>query len=1630
MTTAATATTSSRILHHTTAFTSEILSQSELRHRILSTLRRKLLPSDQLTLKPLNLAAETLENAVSASNASIQSSSLRVAQKLLLSYPEATFSSFLLSLIYSLSNQPIKSSLSLLQVFYLDPSLARSELAPTLFEDLFLVHFLPVLQWFNEQRSTILSSLSPNVNHDADDYSICDVSVVVPCSKLLSKMSGDQALELKELERNYEEVLDENCRVLVKYFKEVLENSDDGNRLISPPALVLKQTEKDEELDYYQEDKNIKTKELGLKNGRYNPIWAEGERTWTTSSNLNSDSELESISEANSCSSEPEAEMEENNREIALLENGKSLTQKQKQPVFADSSCSLDYLMADNGNPPGSGKHTPPKDFVCPITSHIFDDPVTLETGQTYERRAIQEWLDRGNSTCPITRQNLQSTQLPKTNYVLKRLIGSWQEKNPGPVPHQSENHQDIESKPMVKSIVPATSPNSVISQATMDRTINELRQAITNLCMSEILKESERAVLQIERFWQDMNIEPDILTMLSKPPVINGFVEILFNSVDLQVLKATFFLLCELGSRDDAVIHTLTRVDSDVERIVALFKEGLEEAVVLIYLLQPSTTGLVAMDVVESLLAIIKKRDDDIPKMCMKPKTASVLLLRQILQSNEENVASSIISIIVSSKVIESIVSSLEAEWAVERIAAVGILRRCIQEDGKCRNIIADKAQLAPVLESFLGTSGEERFEIVYFFYELVKLHRRTFNEQVLNVIRDEGAFSTMHSLLVYLQTALQDQCPIVAGLLLQLDLLVEPRKMSIYREEAIDTLISCLRNSEFPAAQIAAAETIVSLQGRFTGSGKPLTRPFLLKRAGLEKNYRNLMRMEQLHNNPGKFEDISQEEKAADAWERKMAFVLVSHEFGLLFEALAEGLKSRSAELCSACFVAATWLVHMLSVIPDTGIRGAARVCLLKRFISIFKTAKDIEDRTLSLLALKSFIHDPEGLRDLASYMKDILKGLRELRKSSPLAFEIIKVLSEGQESSADMWNHKELVQVDSSENGEVLSMVSFKDKIFSGHSDGTIKVWTGRGSILHLVQEIREHSKPVTSLYILQSGERLYSGSLDKTARVWSIGDELIHCVQVHDMKDQVHNLVVANSISCFIPQGAGVKVHAWNGQSKLLNQNKYIKCLALVHGRLYCGCHDTSIQELDLASGTLSTIQSGSRKLLGKAHPVHALQVHNGLIYSASPPLDGVAVKIWSATNYSMVGSLPTTSEVRSMALSSELIYLGCRGGIVEVWDQKKHTRIEILQTGTNSKVLCMTLDANEEVLVIGTSDGRIQIEILKRLQRESFSDLMKLRDRQDKVERLLSLYRTSKGNPFQESSTHLRGEVDLLGAVLLMSNVDEEHWDGVGRAGIRTGVGSRFRFETTVRDKDSVGVEFVANQKRDTSTDGDEEKGLTDLSFGPPLLHQHNGGAIGMTLRKSNIIASLAQSVSGMRYEHCCSTFVQVVCQLPIGLKFSFLGLHRGPKLASRNVRLGAFAMPIGFSRHLEDADTIIEASSPPFTTNILETGSIALKLESELDEYKRLAGWIEMKQTNSKHLQWAVNLTDFSEDVFGWGMSLGGIVEVPGNWDKFQIESYIKFNLGKRFNLKPGVAYVVDGNSRTLALMLQSNWSL
>ncbi|KAK9166015.1 hypothetical protein Scep_001206 [Stephania cephalantha] len=66
-----------------------------------------------------------------------------------------------------------------------------------------------------------------------------------------------------------------------------------------------------------------------------------------------------------------------------------------------------------------------PSVFICPISLEPMQDPVTLCTGQTYERSNILKWFSLGHFTCPTTMQELwDDTVTP--NKTLYHLIYTW----------------------------------------------------------------------------------------------------------------------------------------------------------------------------------------------------------------------------------------------------------------------------------------------------------------------------------------------------------------------------------------------------------------------------------------------------------------------------------------------------------------------------------------------------------------------------------------------------------------------------------------------------------------------------------------------------------------------------------------------------------------------------------------------------------------------------------------------------------------------------------------------------------------------------------------------------------------------------------------------------------------------------------------------------------------------------------------------------------------------------------------------------------------------------------------------------------------------------------------------------
>ncbi|KAH6823024.1 hypothetical protein C2S53_020427 [Perilla frutescens var. hirtella] len=974
-------------------------------------------------------------------------------------------------------------------------------------------------------------------------------------------------------------------------------------------------------------------------------------------------------------------------------------------------------------------KSRPPKDFVCPITGQIFNDPVTLETGQTYERKAIQEWMSRGNTTCPITRQPLSAASLPKTNYVLKRLITSWKDQHPelaqefscietphnylsndippesvlsqaSSLPSQRSISNEVDHKPQrfTRAAALSASPTSVISQTSVEAVINGLKPYILCLCNSEDLQECEDAILEIVKIWADSNVGSGIHSYLSSPTIINGFLEILSASLNKDVLRTTIYILSQLICSDDRVGDLLTSIDSDFYCLADLLRKGLAEAAVLVYLLRPSFSQLSSHNLMTTLLHIISKKSEDHLgyQYAIAPKDAAIALLEQIVVGGDESEKSHNAMSVIKENGVPALLNCLDRVDGRQSI--LSILLYCIRIDTACKSSVASKIELSPILELFHGGNDSVRGICIEFLCELVQMGRRTFSNQILQIIKDEGTFSTMHTLLVYLQMSPMVQKPAIATLLLQLDLLAAPRKMSIYREEAMEALLEALQRKDFPSSQVMALGTLSSLSGHFSSSRKTYMECWLLKTAGFEQPYNAMMRGEETKTNEAELAEMKEEEKAARTWEKRMAFVLSNHEKGMIFKALEECLLSNSIEIAKPSLVVATWLVYMLYSFPDCGIRDVARKALLDKFINVLQSSKNLEEKILAALALRGFVSEPGGLNEMGMYAKSIWKTLRRLKKSCTVVHDIMKALMNlPYMDAAELWSCVEGPELDAAMNGEILSMLHIRNRLISSHSDGTIKVWDTGKRAPRLMQEAREHTKAVTCLYVPPSCDKLYSGSLDKTIRVWSIRQEEIHCIQVHDVKEAVVALAANASVACFSSQANGVKVYNWSGVPKHISFNNKVKCLQLDGDKLYCGCSGYSIQEVDLRTHTSSAFYSGAKKLLGK-QTVFSLQIQDGFLYATGSSVDGIAGKVFKLSSKAVVGTLATGLDIQQSSVNNDFIFTATKCGIVEVWLKERVTKIAYIKMGSSghARMTSIASDIDGQKLFAGTSDGKLQV----------------------------------------------------------------------------------------------------------------------------------------------------------------------------------------------------------------------------------------------------------------------------------------------------------------------------------------------
>ncbi|GMJ07120.1 hypothetical protein HRI_004381200 [Hibiscus trionum] len=628
-----------------------------------------------------------------------------------------------LSVIYKLQKKDRVSARHLLQVFCNSPSQARMNLLPELWDDLFFPHLLHLEAWYKQEANSL--SYAPS-----------------------------RERKLKLLEKVYNETVDSSTYQLATYYRDWLTAGNEAPSFpcIHVPSVSVGNIQQEDSLAHSPDQASstspfspqpmVSKKLYDAVFGRSSKLGLEktGDNVshYYDTCGRSSDRSTIYVKQTLTCSSETVKYPYQNNGEASpknpqddasFLEDGISskaeeewklpglsmlqgkeayntwqMTAKDRETLHAPVPLTANELMLKmlaksafqlqqtkitddltlSGLPDLSEElhgtyrcsdeetlfSSIQKDFICPLTGKLFEDPVTLETGQTFERVAIKEWFNQGNRTCPVTGKSLDYLSVPHTNITLKRVVDSWK------------------------------SDNCAKNMALAFLIVGNSRE-------HGLPRREETAIFILDLF----------LTTVSKE-------ERIMNTKHLISLGGLPFL-------------------------IQRFKPG----------------------------------------------------------NMEENT----------------------------RVAA--LLSCCIEADSICRYHIARDINKQCLFELVCSKQVNSRTNAVLLLAELICLSRRKDVPLLLSDLQNEEIMKIMHAIHDYLQNSPPVQRPLVATLLLNIDLLVDPKKYGLYREQAVDTIIEALDSSLInEEIREKCCRALHILGGRFSLSGNLVTEGWILKVAGVD--------------------------------------------------------------------------------------------------------------------------------------------------------------------------------------------------------------------------------------------------------------------------------------------------------------------------------------------------------------------------------------------------------------------------------------------------------------------------------------------------------------------------------------------------------------------------------------------------------------------------------------------------------------------------------------------------------------------------------------------------------------------------------------------------------------------------
>nr|GMD29913.1 putative E3 ubiquitin-protein ligase LIN-1 isoform X1 [Ipomoea batatas] len=815
------------------------------------------------------------------------------------------------------------------------------------------------------------------------------------------------------------------------------------------------------------------------------------------------------------------------------------------------------------------------------------------------------------------------------------------------------------------------------------------LEKIISKLCFMEELRNcQEDHAADLTKIYETLNDKAGMKYSLLKDIILDQLLRAISTSKEEQVIRESVSTLSIIISKNRSVIEDIKRKGLQLNHLATALKRNVHEAAILIYLINPTPVEIQMLEILPCLLDVICTSNSYkgmLTSLLLTPPAASLMIIEVLVTAHDYTTNNLHLSAISSPRVLSGLLDAPRNNNLEEIIALASVLVRCMQFDGKCRKHISHLSPpVAPFITLLSSNSKRATSIALEYFHELLCIPRSS-SVNVLHQIQKEGSINNM-CVLSLLQNSQPEHKPLAASMLLQLSMLEEIPSKLINSEKAIEAFLESLMREENSAAQKLSAFILSNLGGTYSWMGEPYTIPWLVKKAGLTSMYhRNMIKNFD-------FSDESLQDAGIDAWCGKLARCIL--KFGVpVFHALEKGLKSKSKSISRDCLVIATWLGSEVTKGTDD-LRYAACEILLSTIEQYVHPGLELEERLLACLCIYYYTSG-RGMKKLVNFSEGVRESLRRLSNITWMAEELLKVADYIQPNK---WRiscvHTQILEVCQSQSGAVTALIYYKGHLFSGHADGSIKVWDIKGQTASLIQVMKEHKRAVTCFSLFEPGNCLLSGSSDKRIKVWQMVQGNIECIETIVTKDSIHRISTHGDVIFIITHSNKLKMFDVSRKFRRVFKNKSVSFATATQGKLYVGCTDSSIQELAITTSRQQEIKAPSNRWRWRNKAVNSIFVYKDWLYCAIANVEGSHIKEWKRNNKPQLSVMPEKgANVSAMEIVEDFIYFisSASKSSLQIWLRGTQHKVGRLSAG--SKITSL-LSAND-MIICGTETGMIK-----------------------------------------------------------------------------------------------------------------------------------------------------------------------------------------------------------------------------------------------------------------------------------------------------------------------------------------------